>query len=400
MKKAVLLCLLFIFTFFAFCEDSTADNEPQYILSFSEDKYNQSQIVSPQYFLNFLHMNIPDEKFARCAEYKPEIIEEIKAIGAVKLSDDAIFLKILKTELNNPERTIEDKVYYFYEMLDSFYWAFCGVTKNIPISHHYAEEMIFRGSTFASYRENLKNENFDSAPYFELFYKYKEQKPILSSYSLLLGSLLEKNDIILSETLEKIANEEIYKTSSMFASFIFHDVSIISFLITFSSFNYDATDILIKLFNDAQKEEEKEDLIIALCLAKNENRIENGFKTILTVKNSAQSSVIKSFFKSAQLIHKQGISKNKEKKEFKKLVNLYLANATENWQKDLAKSIINCDYQFGYAVPTQAEANKMATNEKTKSLDKIWDDFSMEMYSNGSFVVYGTYVQFIPIYKN
>ena len=157
---------------------------------------------------------------------------------------------------------------------------------------------------------------------------------------------------------------------------------------------------MIKLFREAQREEEKEDLIVALCFAKSQDPIKIAFDEVLAIKKSSHESVVKSFFKSVQTRHKQGVSKAKEKKEFKKLVNLYLELSTEDWQKQLAKSIIDCDCQFGYVTPTQAQADRLETDKDSKSFDKIWDDFSFEIYSNGSFVVYGDYVQFLPSFKN
>lgn len=402
MKKTLFICLVLLFSCSVFCETQSKDttNIADFILSFSEDKYNLSQAASSQYFSNFIDTPFPPEKLNRCAEYKPEIIEEIKAIGPDNLVDDTIFINVLKAVLNDSNRSTEDKVYFFYEMLDSFCWGFCGVLRAIPMSHHYASEVIFRGSTFAFYRNNLKECGIDSAPYFELCHKYMQDKPILASYSLLLGCLLEKNDAILSDTLKMIQTEELYKVSPVFASLIFHNASIISLLISFSSFNYDASDILIKLFREAQREEEKEDLIVALCFAKSQDPIKIAFDEVLAIKKSSHESVVKSFFKSVQTRHKQGVSKAKEKKEFKKLVNLYLELSTEDWQKQLAKSIIDCDCQFGYVTPTQAQADRLETDKDSKSFDKIWDDFSFEIYSNGSFVVYGDYVQFLPSFKN
>jgi len=335
--------------------------------------------------------NMPKDKLSEIREYPETLVQHVDKYDVNKLVNDDYFIRTLSKELKNKNTTAEEKVYIFYLMLQKIHWAFCGGI-GVPLPDNYAHYSLFQFMTFQEYRKDLSNRKIDSNQFFELTFKNIEGKPILASYSFLLGSLVTEDIGKSFEICEKAYfDEKIFDKSTWFRSMFIHNMMLLAPPLMSFTYNEDSFakySILCQsiIDNSDLKEEEKEDLVMGFIL---EYDVDNfGYLisyNILNEKNEDNDSLILTCFNLAQ---------NRLNEDyFKQFVELSLAKLEESeedaWKKNLVERYIKANnYNVDYFKGLNA----------TKGVyNKSWDDISMTAYDDGMLYYDDDYAEFEPI---
>ncbi len=221
---------------------------------------------------------LPDSLRGKTKEYPSAIAKDVNSLNRKKLLDDSYFISALKKEVTNPKHSEEDKVYYFYLMLNQIRWGFSGAVWMRP-DGHYTDEVIFQCASLLSYREELKKLGLDTSPYYKLALESGNEKPILASYSLLLATLLETDD--------KKAEALLAQAAFPLRSMLIHNICYSLLLIK----DENELPFVSYITYYAVLEEEKEDLLARTCMYVLNNMLsETSFKTMLeTYKSHAEN---------------------------------------------------------------------------------------------------------------
>ena len=334
--------------------------------------------------------NIPKEKLAELPEYSESIVQQLEKHDVKQLINDDYFLRVLSKELKNKNSTAEEKVYFFYQMLQKIQWAFCGGI-GVPLPDNYAHNSLFQCITFKKYREYLSKRNIDDKQFFDLVFTNMEEKPILAAYSFLLGSLVTKD---INKSLDFCKEASIYEKPSWFRSMFIHNMMLMSQ----SLINIPHEDnpysifysVCYQLLSDYNcKEEEKEDLVIAQFFEPNID----SFGSIIThhlidEKDSANDCFVLSCFILVQ--------NRLNEENFKYFVNMIYDEIKDSeedvWKKDLIeRCIITHDYNVDYY-------DGMDTKQGV--YNKSWDNISMAVYDDGILYYDDDYAAFQLTYRN
>ena len=221
---------------------------------------------------------LPDSLRGKTKEYPSAIAKDVNSLNRKKLLDDSYFISALKKEVTNPKHNEEDKVYYFYLMLNQIRWGFSGAVW-MRSDGHYTDEVIFQCASLLSYREELKKLGLDTSPYYKLALESGNEKPILASYSLLLATLLETDD--------KKAEALLAQAAFPLRSMLIHNICYSLLLIK----DENELPFVSYITYYAVLEEEKEDLLARTCMYVLNNMLsETSFKTMLeTYKSHAEN---------------------------------------------------------------------------------------------------------------
>ena len=318
-------------------------------------------------------------------EYPQSVVNRIEKHDVRDLIQDEYFLQTLSAELKNKTRKSEDKVYFFYLMLQKIGWAFCGGI-SIPSPFDYAGFSILHINTLNSYREELSSLGIDSKQFFHLAFKNTDTKPILASYAFLLGSLLESDVSVIYNICENAYKNDFFAKPTLFRAMLIHNMMLVSpaMVITTTKQNYDEySDFVLfiqKIFNQYElKEEEKEDLILSII-------VDNNYGTFITNKILDEKNSENDLFvlTSATLV----AVRLKSKELFQTFIELWETHETEDWKKKIITQIkandYNVEYYYGINFPDGY------------SFSKSWDDVSLTAYDNGWLFEYNGYSEFIP----
>ena len=229
---------------------------------------------------------LPDSLRGKTKEYPSAIAKDVNSLNRKKLLDDSYFISALKKEVTNPKHSEEDKVYYFYLMLNQIRWGFSGAVWMRP-DGHYTDEVIFQCASLLSYREELKKLGLDTSPYYKLALESGNEKPILASYSLLLATLLETDDKKALSEISKKAEALLPQAAFPLRSMLIHNICYSLLLIK----DENELPFVSYITYYAVLEEEKEDLLARTCMYVLNNMLsETSFKTMLeTYKSHAEN---------------------------------------------------------------------------------------------------------------
>ena len=327
--------------------------------------------------------NFPEKKIQKIREYPKSVVARIEKHDVQKLLDDEYFLQTLAGELKDSKIKTEEKVYFFYLMLQKIRWAFCGGI-SMPSSMSYADYSLMQISTFFNYRSYLSSLEIDAKPFFGLALKNTDKKPILVAYSFLLGSLLEKDEQVVFQFCDEAYKNKFFEKPTLFRSMLIHNMMLVSPLMVFATKKDDPkefSDFLIltqSIFNrDDCKEEEKEDLVISVCYdAKFASLI---IHLIIDEKNSSED-----FF----VLTCAGLVKARTKPEsFKEFIDFWESHESEDWKKELIAKIKSADYKIDYLGDSFSGGGGFI---------KTWDDVNLALYDNGILFEYDGYSEFLP----
>lgn len=345
--------------------------------------------------------NIPQELLATVREH-PEVIEkQVNSLDVRMLVKDSFFIKTLTKELKNKNTTAEEKVYYFYLMLDRINWAFCGGI-GFPVSHTYEQECIFQIMTINKYRDKLCRTGIDSQQFFDLTFQNIEEKPILAAYSFLLGSLVADDiDKSLSVCKDAYLNQKVFEEPTWYRSMLIHNMMLLSQPIMNSpydkeNFTYHPFTVICQSILDECdcKEEEKEDLIICHLFVggTDSDSAFNNFGRILTHNIIAETDSAKDQFILTCCCAAKSRLGDDEFMEFIDMMVDYFGSKEEDaWKKNLIESCVkNNNYEIDYVPGMRGQ---------TGTYQKSWDDISMTAYDDGILFHNDDYAVFHP-YNN
>lgn len=333
---------------------------------------------------------MPKEKLKEIREYPELIVEQVNKHDVSKLVNDDYFLKVLSKELKNKNTTAEEKVYFFYQMLQKIQWAFCGGI-GVPLPDNYAHNSLFQCITFNEYRKYLSKRNIDDSQFFDLVYDNMEEKPILAAYSFLLGSLVTKD---INKSLDFCTEAALYKKPNWFRSMFVHNMMLLSpalIVIPHEDNPYSVfTGICDELLSDYDcKEEEKEDLAIAQYFEPDVDK----FGPVVTHHLLNEKESTKDCFILTSFI----LVQNRLNEEaFKNYVNMIYDEIKEDeevaWKKDLVeRCIIVNNYDVDYYDGMDKEKGVY---------NKSWDGISMTIYDDGILYYDDDYAAFQITYRN
>jgi len=317
-------------------------------------------------------------------EYPQSVVKHIQKHDVKNLLKDEYFLTELTKELKNKSSTTEEKVYFFYLMMQKINWAFCGGI-SIPYPFSYADYSLMQISTLFEYRMQLSSLEIDSKPFFELAFKDTDSKPILASYSFLLGSLLEPDEATIYNVCNSAYENKFFEKQSLFRAMLIHNMMLVSpvmVFITKKENSKEFSDFLLltqSIFEYCDcKEEEKEDLLLSVFYDEN-------FNSVLMNRLIDEKKDSDNFFvlTCATLAKKR----SRTKESFSEFIDVWEKHETEDWKKKLISKIKSDDYNVDYYGMPLSEG---------QSFIKVWDDISLVIYQNGKLFVYDDYSEFLP----
>lgn len=318
-------------------------------------------------------------------EYPQTVVNRIAKHDVKNLIQDDYFLQTLTAELKNKARKPEDKVYFFYLMIQKIGWAFCGGI-SIPSSFSYADFSLMQIETLYGYREKLASLGIDSKPFFNLAFKNTDTKPILASYAFLLGSLLEPDATAIYNICEDAYKNDFFAKPTLFRAMLIHNMMLVSPAMTFATAKQKTdkySDFMLltqTIFEYCDcKEEEKEDLIISIIYDDDYGPCIT--PRIINEKNSADDFFV---LTCAILIERRLNSKE----SFMEFIDLWEAHETEDWKKTIIAQIKSSDYKVDYYY--------MKAIPDGYNFTKTWDGVSIALYDNGKRFEYDGYSEFIP----
>ena len=329
-------------------------------------------------------INFTEAEQKKIREYPQSIVNRIAKHDVKNLINDEYFLQTLTTELKNKTRKPEDKVYFFYLMMQKIGWAFCGGI-SMPPSFTYADYSLMQIETLYDYREKLSSLGIDSKPFFNLTFKDIDTKPILASYAFLLGALLEPDANVIFDICNDAYDNGFLKIPTLFRAMFIHNMMLVSPAMTFATEKQNPdeySDFMLltqEIFKHCDcKEEEKEDLIISIIYDDNYGPCIT--PRIIDEKNSADDFFV---LTCAILIERRLNSKE----SFMEFIDLWETHEKEDWKKKIIAQIKDNDYEVEY--------HKLP-NIDGYSYTKTWDDVSIVLYDNGKLFEYDNYSEFIP----
>ncbi|MCQ2579321.1 MAG: hypothetical protein MJ159_01320 [Treponemataceae bacterium] len=338
---------------------------------------------------------MPKEKLKEIREYSELIVEQVNKHDVSKLVNDDYFLKVLSKELKNKNTTAEEKVYFFYLLLQKIQWAFCGGI-GVPLPDNYAHNSLFQCITFNEYRKYLSKRNIDDSQFFDLVYDNMEEKPILAAYSYLLGSLVTKD---IDKSFKFCKELCLLEKPTWFRSMLIHNMMLLSpslMAVPFAEGDFEKYGLqyysvqIHSIINCCNlKEEEKEDLIIGIFY--DDNIDDFGYhiaQCILEEKNEYNDCFILTCFLLAQ--------NRLNKESFKQFVDISLEEFEKSeehiWKKNLVERYIKAnDYSVDYY---------KGLNVTTGCYYKSWDGINMAAYDDGILYYDDDYAEFQPNNKN
>lgn len=339
--------------------------------------------------------NIPKEKLSEIREYPESIVKQLEKHDAANLVKDDYFLRVLSKELKNKNSTAEEKVYFFYLMLQKIYWAFCGGI-DVPVPNTYAYNSLFQCITIDKYRDYLSKRNIDDEQFFELVFSNIEEKPILASYSYLLGSLVTKDSEKSLKICKKaLLEDNIFEKPSWFRSMFIHNMMLVSPSLMKFSFNasgfeeYGLQDYSIACLAAIDrydlKEEEKEDLAIGLFF---DDSVDN-FGSCVThcVMNEKKNDDDYFILTCCSLVQNR-LDADYFKQYIDMMIDEFAKSEEDAWKKDLVeRRVKNNNYNVDYY---------KGLDLKTGAMSKAWDDISMTTYDDGILYYDDDYAEFQP----
>lgn len=330
----------------------------------------------------FYAKNISETELKKIREYPQSVVNRIDKYDAEDLLNDEYFLQTLVDELKSKGRKTEDKVYFFYLMMQKIGWAFCGGI-TVPFSYTYPDFSLIQSATLYDYYQNLSSLKIDSKPFFNLAFKNVDTKPILASYAFLLGSLLEPDATAIYNVCEAAYKNNLFSSPTLFRSMLIHNIMLISPVIVFGTENRkpdeysDFLSLLQKIFDCREcKEEEKEDIMIASIYDEN-------YGSFITPKLLGGKNNSENFFiLTSVILIKERLNSIELFKEF---IDLWENHETEDWKKEIIKQIKDNDYAIVYYyLPTGW------------LFSKSWDGVSLIIYDDGCCFKYDDYLEFLP----
>lgn len=349
-----------------------------------------SLILGCLFAVSLFAETIPKEELAELPEYPEAIVQQLEKHDVMQLINDDYFLRVLSKELKNKNSTAEEKVYFFYQMLQKIQWAFCGGI-GVPMSDNYAHHILFHCITFEKYRKYLSKRNIDDKQFFDLVYNNIEEKPILAAYSYLLGSLVTKD---INKSLDFCKDPSLFEKPTWFRSMFIHNMMLMSQALINIPHEDNPYSIFSRICHDLLsdfdcKEEEKEDLVIAQFFEPN---IDN-FGSVITYhllneKDSASDCFILTCF-----VLVQNLLNEENFKYFVNMIYDEIKDSEEDvWKKDLIeRCIIAHDYNVDYY-------DGMDTKQGV--YNKNWDGISQHIYDDGILYYDDDYTAFQLTYRN
>ena len=320
---------------------------------------------------------LPDSLRGKTKEYPSAIAKDVNSLNRKKLLDDSYFISALKKEVTNPKHSEEDKVYYFYLMLNQIRWGFSGAVWMRP-DGHYTDEVIFQCASLLSYREELKKLGLDTSPYYKLALESGNEKPILASYSLLLATLLETDDKKALSEISKKAEALLPQAAFPLRSMLIHNICYSLLLIK----DENELPFVSYITYYAVLEEEKEDLVIAGALSNNEQDVQWVFQTLIQINDSSEDLLAR--------ICMYVLNNMLSETSFKTMLETYKSHAENDFQKKLADDIAENGNKVPYLGPYWEGQKGLFT--------KFWDfeNVLFTFYDDGLYISSGNFSEFIP----